>query len=125
MVTEANSRRPAVREVSDDPDHPSVRDVQQLAICRATNPRSDGRIESRIDDYAAALVAEHGERAVAECIRLFLTDGVDPATSGERILGDEREGVYAATVARHYLDELHATGDYEGRPRGESATGAG
>lgn len=125
MVTEANSRRPAVREVSDDPAHPSVRDVQQLAICRATNPRSDERIESRIDDYAAALVTEHGERAVADCIRLLLTGDVDPPTAGRRALGDEREGVYAATVARHYLDELHATGDYEERSRGESATPAG
>jgi hypothetical protein len=125
MVPESNGRRPAVREVSDDPAHPSVRDVQQLAICRATNPRSDGRVDSRIDDYAAALVTEHGERAVTECIRLVLTDDVDPPTAGVRTLGDEREGVYAATVARHYLDELHATGDYERRSHGESATRAG
>lgn len=76
-----------VRENTGNRDHPSVDDVIELALQRAAAPRPETHPDRHLDQYVRDAVDEHGERAVAECIRYALADGYSHRSAGAAAFG--------------------------------------
>lgn len=101
----------AIRENTNDRTHPSVETVIDTALDRAENPRDD-HPNGHLDDDLNRVVAEHGNEAVDQCIRLHLTEGLPHRTCGQEVFDEHIAGIITCTAATAYLREITADDVY-------------
>lgn len=98
--------RPSLYETTGDGDHPSIRDVLQLAFGRAADPRTDDSLGSYVDDHFRRLLDMYEDEAIIDCARLIAFHRVDGKRAGEVIFDDPIDGIYVETAIDHYAAEL-------------------
>jgi hypothetical protein len=100
-----------LREKTGDRTDPSVDDVVEVALTRATEPRPANHPDSHIDQYVQQAVERFGESAVIECVQSILMIELTHRTAGAEAFGETNYvwGIKIGVAAYTYLDDLHKT----------------
>ncbi|QSW97656.1 hypothetical protein [Haloterrigena alkaliphila] len=104
-----------VQENTEDPDHPSIDDVVELTLKRATSPRSEDHPGRHFDLYVYDAVDKFGESSVEDCVRLSLTEGLTHRSAGAEAFGADYYvwGINVGVAAGAYLRELLREPNFE------------
>lgn len=98
----------AVHESTGDPEDPSIDDVVDRVLRRASSPRDS----EHVDTYVKDAVDEFGEGAVERCVRLILSEGHSHRQAGAEAFGTDdyqwglNVGSAVSTYLHHWSDSV-------------------